>query len=178
MDLSHRRGEERHLAELYRITGELLLMQATSRRVSRAATCGKAVVAPEPPVVSQAAACFSQSIKIAQRQKAQSWELRATMSLARLYQDRGRQGEARSLLAAIYDRFTEGFETMDLREAKALLDELEANDKVLSAPELFTRIRKRVEAAAARNKLVQKPEFKTIKGAGHEVGDFFFVPKS
>jgi hypothetical protein len=62
--------------------------------------------------------------------------------------------------------------------AKALLDELDANNKVLSAPELFTRIRKRVEAAAAQNKLVQKPEFKTIKGAGHEVGDFFFVPKS
>ena len=61
--------------------------------------------------------------------------------------------------------------------AKALLDELDANDKVLSAPELFVRIRKRVEAAAAENKLVQKPEFKTIKGAGHEVGDFFFVPK-
>jgi hypothetical protein len=61
--------------------------------------------------------------------------------------------------------------------ANALLAELESNDKVLSAPELFTRIRKRVEVAAAQNKLVQKPEFKTIKGAGHEVGDFFFVPK-
>lgn len=62
--------------------------------------------------------------------------------------------------------------------AKALLDELEANQKVLPAPELFVRIRKRVEAVAAQNRLVQKPEFKTIKGAGHEVGDFFFVPKS
>jgi hypothetical protein len=47
----------------------------------------------------------------------------------------------------------------------------------LPAPELFTRIAKRVESGAAQNKFVQKPEFKSIKGAGHEVGDFFFVPK-
>jgi uncharacterized protein len=62
--------------------------------------------------------------------------------------------------------------------ARAFLDELEANTGILSSPELFTRIRKRVEIAAASNKFVQKPEFKSIKGAGHEVGDFFFVPRS
>jgi hypothetical protein len=62
--------------------------------------------------------------------------------------------------------------------AGAFLDALEANTGILSTPELFTRIGKRVEAAAARNKFVQKPEFKSIKGAGHEVGDFFFVPRS
>lgn len=62
--------------------------------------------------------------------------------------------------------------------AKAFLDELEANDSILSSPELFSRIRKRVEVAAAKNKFVQQPEFKSIKGAGHEVGDFFFVPRS
>jgi hypothetical protein len=61
--------------------------------------------------------------------------------------------------------------------AKAFLDELENNTGILSSPELFTRIRKRVEIAAAKNKFVQTPEFKSIKGAGHEVGDFFFVPK-
>jgi hypothetical protein len=61
--------------------------------------------------------------------------------------------------------------------ARALFDELEANDTVLSTPELFTRIRKRVEIAASKNRFVQVPEFKSIKGAGHEVGDFFFVPK-
>ena len=62
--------------------------------------------------------------------------------------------------------------------ARAFLDELEANTGILSSPELFSRIAKRVEIAAAKNKFVQKPEFKSIKGAGHEVGDFFFVPKA
>ena len=60
--------------------------------------------------------------------------------------------------------------------ARAFLDELEANDGILSSPELFSRIRRRVEIAAASNEFVQTPEFKSIKGAGHEVGDFFFVP--
>jgi uncharacterized protein len=61
--------------------------------------------------------------------------------------------------------------------ARAFIGELEANQGILAAPELFTRISKRVETDAAQNKFVQKPEFKSIKGAGHEVGDFFFVPK-
>ncbi len=62
--------------------------------------------------------------------------------------------------------------------ARAFLDELEANEGILSSPELFARIRKRVKVAAARNEFVQTPEFKSIKGAGHEVGDFFFVPQA
>jgi hypothetical protein len=62
--------------------------------------------------------------------------------------------------------------------ARAFLDELENNQGILSSPELFSRIRKRVEIAAQKNKFVQTPEFKSIKGAGHEVGDFFFVPRS
>ena len=61
--------------------------------------------------------------------------------------------------------------------ANAFVAELEANQGILPTPELFSRIGKRVETAAAQNKFVQKPEFKSIKGAGHEVGDFFFVPK-
>jgi predicted ATPase len=82
------------------------------------------VVESEPPAAAQAEGCFSQSIKIAHQQKAKSWELRAVMSLARLYQKQGKQEEAWDLLAQIYNRFTEGFDTVDLREAKALLDEL------------------------------------------------------
>ena len=62
--------------------------------------------------------------------------------------------------------------------ARAFLDELEANQGILASPELFSRIVKRVEIAAEKNKFVQTPEFKSIKGAGHEVGDFFFVPKA
>ncbi len=61
--------------------------------------------------------------------------------------------------------------------AQAFIGELESNQGILAAPELFTRISKRVETDAAQNRFVQKPEFKSIKGAGHEVGDFFFVPK-
>jgi hypothetical protein len=60
--------------------------------------------------------------------------------------------------------------------ARAFLDELESNQQVLSTPELFSRLQKRVQAAAAQNKFVQTPQFKSIKGAGHELGDFFFVP--
>ena len=62
--------------------------------------------------------------------------------------------------------------------ARAFLDELEDNTGILSSPELFNRVSKRVQIAAAHNKFVQTPEFKSIKGAGHEVGDFFFVPKA
>jgi hypothetical protein len=62
--------------------------------------------------------------------------------------------------------------------AQAFIGELETNQGILAAPELFTRISKRVEAAATQNKFIEKPEFKSIKGAGHEVGDFFFVPKN
>jgi uncharacterized protein len=61
--------------------------------------------------------------------------------------------------------------------ARAFLEELEANNYVLPVPQLFARIRKRVEAIAAHNTFVQAPEFQSIKNAGHELGDFFFVPK-
>lgn len=60
--------------------------------------------------------------------------------------------------------------------AKAFLDELEKNDRLLPSPELFLRLRDQVEERAAAIKFEQTPEFKTIKSAGHEVGDFFFVP--
>jgi predicted ATPase/DNA-binding winged helix-turn-helix (wHTH) protein len=131
--VAHRNGEGYYQAELYRIKGELLLMQATDRSVSRADTAGKAVFEVEPAAVAQAEACFSQSIEIARQQKAKSWELRTVMSLARLYQNQGKQEEARGRLTQIYDSFTEGFETVDLREAKALLDELSSSKRVWRA---------------------------------------------
>jgi predicted ATPase len=67
---------------------------------------------------------FRQSIDIAQRQSSKSWELRAAMSMARLWRAQGKRDEARELLAPVYGWFTEGFDTLDLKEAKALLDEL------------------------------------------------------
>ncbi len=122
--LIHRNGERYYQAELYRLKGELLLMQTTGRGVSQAAKGGKAVAETDPPAVAQAEGCFKQSIKIAQQQNAKSLELRAVMSLARLYQKQSKPQEARDLLTQIYDSFTEGFDTKDLREAKALLDAL------------------------------------------------------
>jgi predicted ATPase len=78
---------------------------------------------PRPPW-EEAEACFQQALAIARQQQAQSWELRATMSLARLWQHQGKRAEARDLLAPIYGWFTEGFNTADLQDARALLEEL------------------------------------------------------
>jgi predicted ATPase len=69
-------------------------------------------------------ACFQKAIEIARKQSAKSLELRATMSLARLWQQEGKQHEARNILSEIYGWFTEGFDTKDLQEAKALLEQL------------------------------------------------------
>jgi predicted ATPase len=93
------------LAEAYRLQGALLLRQAV-------------------PDAAQAEACFQQALAIARRQQAKSWELRAAISLSRLWQQQGKRAEARELLAPIYGWFTEGFDTADLQEAKALLEEL------------------------------------------------------
>jgi predicted ATPase len=76
------------------------------------------------PTWEEAEACFQQALAIARQQQAQSWELRAAMSLARLWQQQGKRAAARDLLAPIYGWFTEGFDTADLQEAKALLETL------------------------------------------------------
>ena len=76
--------------------------------------------------MAEAAACFEQALAVARQSQAAAWELRAATSLARLWQQQGRPEAARVLLAPVYGRFTEGFDTADLREAKALLDELNA----------------------------------------------------
>ena len=73
---------------------------------------------------SEAERCFSQAIVVARRQKSKSLELRATTSFARLRRDQGKCDEARDLLAPVYEWFTEGFDTVDLKDAKALLDEI------------------------------------------------------
>jgi predicted ATPase len=98
-------GERWYQAELYRLKGELLLAQS-------------------PDNHTEAETCFQQALAIAQNQSAQSWELRAATSLARLWQQQGKRQEAHDLLAPVYYWFTEGFDTADLQEAKALLDEL------------------------------------------------------
>jgi predicted ATPase len=98
-------GQGDLLAEAYRLQGEVLLYQIV-------------------PDAAQAEACFQQALAIARHQQAKSWELRAATSLARLWQQLGRRAEAHELLAQIYGWFTEGFDTADLQEAKALLEVL------------------------------------------------------
>ena len=93
------------LTEAYRLQGELLLRQAV-------------------PDAVQAEACFQQALALARQQQAKSWELRAAMSLARLWQQQGKRAEAYELLAPIYGWFTEGFDTADLQDARALLEDL------------------------------------------------------
>jgi predicted ATPase len=94
-------------AEVHRIAGEIALKS----------------LAPDP---EKAEAYFDRALAVARQQQAKSWELRAAMSMARLWRDQGKREEARDLLAPVYGWFTEGFDTLDLKEAKALLDELNA----------------------------------------------------
>jgi len=92
-------------AELHRLQGELLLAQSSDN-------------------TAEAETCFRQALALARRQQARSWELRAATSLSRLWQQQGKQADARQLLAEVYDWFTEGFATADLQKARALLDAL------------------------------------------------------
>ena len=92
-------------AEVHRVAGEMALLLPT----------------PDAP---KAKTYFERSLKIARDQQAKSWELRAAMSMARLWRDEGKRDHARDLLAPVYAWFTEGFDTLDLKQAKALLDEL------------------------------------------------------
>jgi predicted ATPase len=82
-----------------------------------------ALLSPEPDL-AKAEAYFERALKVARAQQAKSWELRAAMSMARLWRDQGKRNEARDLLAPVYSWFTEGFDTCDLKEAKALLGAL------------------------------------------------------
>ena len=85
---------------------------------------GELLIALDRKGCADAEIAFWQAIDIAQRQSSKSWELRATMSMARLWRDQGKRGQAREVLAPIYGWFTEGFDTRDLKQAKALLEEL------------------------------------------------------
>jgi predicted ATPase len=98
-------GERWYESEIYRLKGELLLQQNSDHQ-------------------AEAEICFHQALNIACAQQAKPFELRTATSLARLWQQQGKQDEARALLAPIYGWFTEGCDTMDLQEARALLEAL------------------------------------------------------
>jgi predicted ATPase len=130
-------GARRVEAELYGLKGELTLQSQTSpgqvTGKSKASQKSKSKgqkskmtdlrpLTPDPH--AEAEACFLKAIEIAQRQQAKSLELRAATSLARLWQSQGKHHEAHSMLSPVYNWFTEGFDTADLKEAKVLLDSL------------------------------------------------------
>ncbi len=120
-------GERWNEAELYRIKGELLLTQESQKskvkgQKSKIETEPRSLT-PDPQ--AEAEACFLKAIAIAQQQQAKSLELRAVMSLARLWQSQGKTADARQMLADIYGWFTEGFDTKDLQEAEVVLKELD-----------------------------------------------------
>jgi len=113
-------------AEAYKLKGELTLWSQTSPgQVSNKSKAGqnKSKIT-NPQAEAEAEACFHKAIEVARRQQAKSLELRAVVSLSRLWQQQRKKKKARQLLGEIYHWFTEGFETKDLQEAKALLDEL------------------------------------------------------
>src|SRR5262249_41852975 len=112
-------GERFYEAELYRLKGQLMLQSKVQGPRSKVENPQSAIRNPQ----SEAEACFLKAIEIAQRQQAKSLELRAVMSLSRLWQQ-GKKKEAHEMLSEIYGWFTEGFDTQDLKNAKALLEEL------------------------------------------------------
>ena len=116
------------LDEAWRCIGEAMsIIETTKERwfeaeVSRIA--GEIALKSPEPDAAKAEAYFERALTVARAQQAKSWELRAAMSMARLWCDQGKRDEARALLAPVYGWFTEGFDTLDLKEAKALLDAL------------------------------------------------------
>ncbi|NOT57802.1 MAG: AAA family ATPase, partial [Deltaproteobacteria bacterium] len=111
-------------AWLYRLKDELTLQQG--KKKSKDKSLKSQIPNPQPPRpnTQEAEACFLKAIEVARRQQAKSFELQATTSLARLWQQQGKVKQAHTMLSAIYNWFTEGFETKDLQEAKALIEEL------------------------------------------------------
>jgi predicted ATPase len=133
LDIVNKTEERIREAELYRIKGMLTLQSKTSLKhvqdKSQASQCKSEVLntqclAPSTQAKAEAEAFFYKAIEIACKQQAKSLELRAATSLARLWQQQDKRKEAYEMLAEIYGWFTEGFDTKDLQEAKALLEEL------------------------------------------------------
>jgi predicted ATPase len=118
------------LPEAWRCTGSAMTAVETTREkwceaeVHRIA--GEIVLMSPPPDAAKAEAYFERALAVARQQQAKSWELRAAMSMARLWRDQGERQQAHDLLAPVYGWFTEGFDTLDLKEAKALLEQLRA----------------------------------------------------
>ncbi len=123
-------GERFYEAELYRLKGQLTLQQSKVQgsKFTVQSPTNTQHLAPNPQ--TEVESCFLKAIEIARKQSAKSWELRATMSLARLWQRQGKKKQAHRMLVEVYNWFTEGFDTKDLQEAKALLAELSGHREI------------------------------------------------
>jgi predicted ATPase len=123
-------AERFYEADLHRLNGELLLRKCAVAGFEPASTGNQkgpaAGMGPtrQLPLQLEAEACFQRALEVARRQQAKSLELRAARSLSRLWRQQGKSAEARQLLGEAYGWFTEGFDTADLQDAKALLAEL------------------------------------------------------
>jgi predicted ATPase len=116
--------------DAWRCVGEAMTLIETTKETWSEAEVNRIAgeISPKSPQpdAAKAEAYFERALAVARAQQAKSWELRAAMSMARLWRDQGKRDQARDLLAPVYGWFTEGFDTLDLKEAKALLDELHA----------------------------------------------------
>jgi tetratricopeptide (TPR) repeat protein len=145
LEITDKTGECMHQAELWRLRGELTFTQSSVQSLASSVQTNQKAkdknqkakistppssvpstqhLAPNPQAEAEAEACFHKAVEIAHRQQAKSLELRATTSLARLWQQQGKRHAAHNTLAEIYGWFTEGLDTKDLREARALIEEL------------------------------------------------------
>jgi class 3 adenylate cyclase/predicted ATPase len=122
----HKTGERWYEAELYRLKGTLTLQKEFKVQSSEFKVPSPQPLKPstQTEAEQEAESYFLKAIEIAQKQQAKSWELRTSTSLARLWQQQGKTAEAHKLLSDVYNWFTEGFDTKDLQEAKALIEEL------------------------------------------------------
>ncbi len=126
--LAHAHAELRQFGEARRRIGEAITTMETMKEKLLEAeiyrTAGEIALRSSEPDAEKAEVYFGRALEVARQQQAKSWELRAAMSMARLWRSQGKPQQARELLAPVYEWFTEGFDTLDLKEAKALLEEL------------------------------------------------------
>jgi len=129
-NLAHAYAELGRFDDAWRCIGETMTaMETTKERWCQAEVnriAGEIALKSPEPDAAKAEAYFERALAVARKQQAKSWELRAAMSMARLRRDQNKRQQAHDFLSPVYGWFTEGFDTLDLKEAKALLDELNA----------------------------------------------------
>src|SRR5262249_49895998 len=135
-NLARAHADLREFDDAWRCIGEATkAMQTTKERWCEAEIdriAGEIALKSPEPGAAKAQDYFERALAVARQQQAKSWELRAAMSMARLWREQGKRNEARDLLAPVHDWFTEGFDTLDLKHARRLLDELERDPEKAS----------------------------------------------